>query len=114
MGMAISPCTIPAAGKPSFQLGEDEMEIGMGIHGEPGIAREPIGTAKEIATILLDKILRETQYKKSDEVVVMVNGLGSTPERELLILIKRVQEIQGDGKRSVKGRGEIIVASEAV
>jgi len=93
MGMAISPCTIPAAGKPSFQLGEDEMEIGMGIHGEPGIAREPIGTAKEIATILLDKILRETQYKKSDEVVVMVNGLGSTPEMELFIVNKTVQEI---------------------
>src|SRR5690625_3979454 len=60
MGMAISPCTIPAAGKPSFQLGEDEMEIGMGIHGEPGIERKPIGTAKEIATTLLDKILLET------------------------------------------------------
>src|SRR5690625_3959102 len=93
MGMAISPCTIQAAGKPSCQLGEDEMEIGMGIHGEPGIAREPIGTAKEITTILLDKILRETQYKKSDEVVVMVNGLGSTPEMELFIVNKTVQEI---------------------
>src|SRR5690625_2557218 len=82
-GMAISPCTIPAAGKPSFQLGEDEMEIGMGIHGEPGIAREPIGTAKEITTILLDKILRETQYKKSDEVVVMVNGRSEEHTSEL-------------------------------
>jgi len=93
MGMAISPCTIPAAGKPSFQLGEDEMEIGMGIHGEPGIERKPIGTAKEIATTLLDKILLETEYKENDEVVVMINGLGSTPEMELFIVNKTVQKI---------------------
>ncbi|HLS60969.1 MAG TPA: dihydroxyacetone kinase subunit DhaK [Virgibacillus sp.] len=92
MGMAISPCTIPAAGKPSFQLGEDEMEIGMGIHGEPGIERKPIGTAKEIATTLLDKILLETEYKENDEVVVMINGLGSTPEMELFIVNKTVQK----------------------
>lgn len=93
MGMAISPCTIPAAGKPSFQLEEKEMEIGMGIHGEPGIERKPLGTAKEIATELLDKILRETEYKEHDEVVIMVNGLGSTPEMELFIVNKTVQEI---------------------
>src|SRR5690625_6755538 len=92
MGMAISPCTMPAGGESSFQRGEDEMEIGMGTDDEPGIERKPIGTAKEIATTLLDKILLETEYKENDEVVVMINGLGSTPEMELFIVNKTVQK----------------------
>lgn len=93
MGMSISSCTIPAAGKASFVLGENEMEIGMGIHGEPGIERKNMRTADEIAEELTYKILGELDLTENDEVAVMVNGLGSTPEMELYILNKRVQEI---------------------
>jgi phosphoenolpyruvate---glycerone phosphotransferase subunit DhaK len=93
MGMALTPCTIPAAGKPGFEIGEKEMEIGMGIHGEPGIAREEIRTANEIAIELTDKILKDGIHKSGDEVAVMINGLGSTPLMELYILHAKVSEI---------------------
>ncbi|QDP41323.1 dihydroxyacetone kinase subunit DhaK [Radiobacillus deserti] len=92
MGMALSPCTVPASGKPSFELAEDEMEIGIGIHGEPGIERKTIATADEIAEELTGKILEDMDYTSS-EVAVMVNGLGSTPEMELFILNGKVQDI---------------------
>lgn len=96
MGMAISPCTIPAAGKPSFHLAEDEMEIGMGIHGEPGIMRKSLTSADQIATELTEKILDDIELLENDEVAVMINGLGSTPEMELFIVNKKVQEILQD------------------
>lgn len=95
MGMSMSSCTIPAVGKPGFELGENEMEIGMGIHGEPGIEKTEIKPAKEIAKILIDKILDD--YKASGiemegaEVALMVNGLGATPLMELYILNGNVQ-----------------------
>ena len=91
MGMAISPCTVPAAGKPGFELPEDEMEIGIGIHGEPGTHRAKIATADEIAKTLLDKILADIDYKNS-EVVVLVNGMGATPLMELYIINNFVQD----------------------
>ncbi|KRG15374.1 dihydroxyacetone kinase [Virgibacillus soli] len=91
MGMALTPCTVPAAGKPSFQLDENEMEIGIGIHGEPGIERKKIGKAAEIASELTEKIVRDREF--SGEVAVMINGLGATPEMELYILNKNVQKI---------------------
>ena len=91
MGMAMSPCTLPAVGKPGFILEENEIEIGMGIHGEPGVERTNVKTAKEIAQILLDKILEDYDYYNS-EVAVLVNGLGGTPLMELYILNKEVQE----------------------
>lgn len=91
MGMALTPCIVPAAGTPSFELAEDEMEIGMGIHGEPGINRGAITTADEIAVALTDKILAD--YDFSGEVAVLVNGLGATPAMELYILNKKVQQI---------------------
>ncbi|WP_047981781.1 dihydroxyacetone kinase subunit DhaK [Ornithinibacillus contaminans] len=91
MGMALTPCTVPAAGKPSFQLAENEMEIGMGIHGEPGINRTTIATADEIATTLTEKVLED--YDFSGEVAVLVNGLGATPEMELYIMNKKVHEL---------------------
>lgn len=94
MGMALTPCTVPAAGKPSFQLGEDEMEIGMGIHGEPGINRGSIASAEEIATTLTEEILKD--YDFSGEVAVLVNGLGATPEMELYIVNKRVHALLAD------------------
>lgn len=93
MGMAISPCTIPAAGEPSFTLQESEMEVGIGIHGEPGIERKEIGTADNIASELTEKILDDLDITKNDEVAVMVNGLGATPEMELYIVNKKVQEM---------------------
>lgn len=93
MGMALSSCTIPAAGKPSFTLAENEMEVGMGIHGEPGIERKEMATAKEIANELTGKILADIEINKGDDVALMVNGLGSTTEMELFIVNKEVQNI---------------------
>lgn len=90
MGMAMTPCILPAVGKSGFTLGESEIEIGMGIHGEPGVERTEIKTAKEIAKILLDKILEDFDYSNS-EVAVLVNGLGATPLMELYILNREVQ-----------------------
>lgn len=93
MGMALSPCTVPAAGKPSFELADNEMEVGMGIHGEPGTERKAITTADEIATELTQKILDDMHLSNGDEVAVMVNGLGSTPEMELYIVNGKVNDI---------------------
>ncbi|MDY0404998.1 dihydroxyacetone kinase subunit DhaK [Virgibacillus sp. 179-BFC.A HS] len=93
MGMALTPCTVPAAGTPSFHLEENEMEIGIGIHGEAGIERKPIASADEIANELMEHVLHDLPYRKGDEVAVMVNGLGATPEMELYIINKKVQEI---------------------
>lgn len=90
MGMALTPCVVPAAGKPNFTLAEDEMEIGMGIHGEPGTHREKIKTADEITAHLTEKVLSDLPFKSGDEVAVMVNGLGGTPLMELFIVNKKV------------------------
>ncbi len=92
MGMALTSCVVPAAGKPSFQLDDDEMEIGIGIHGEPGIERKEMATAHAIAKELTEKVLNDRDFSGSD-VAVMVNGLGATPEMELFIVNKSVQEI---------------------
>ncbi|WP_125151996.1 dihydroxyacetone kinase subunit DhaK [Clostridium rectalis] len=93
MGMALTPCTVPAAGKPNFTLDEDEIEIGMGIHGEPGTHREKIRTADEIAQQLVNKILDDMPLDKNNEVAVMINGLAGTPLMELYIINKKVSEI---------------------
>ncbi|MFT8344567.1 MAG: dihydroxyacetone kinase subunit DhaK [Clostridium beijerinckii] len=93
MGMAISSCIVPAAGKPNFTLGENEMEIGIGIHGEPGTHREEIKTADEITEHLMSKILEDIKLSSGEEVAVMVNGLSSTPLMELYIVNKKVNEI---------------------
>ena len=90
MGMALSPCTVPAAGKSSFTLAEDEVEIGMGIHGEPGTHRETIRTADETAEHLLGKILADIALQAGDEVAIMVNGLGGTPLMELYVVNRKV------------------------
>lgn len=93
MGMALTPCIVPAAGKPNFTLGENEMEVGMGIHGEPGTHREELRPADEIVTHLMDKILNDLSTDESSEVAVMINGLGATPLMELFIANKKVNEI---------------------
>ncbi len=92
MGMAMSPCVLPAVGKPGFVLEDNEIEIGMGIHGEPGVERTQVKTAKETAKILLEKILEDYDYTGS-EVAVLVNGLGGTPLMELYILNMEVQKL---------------------
>lgn len=89
MGMALSACTIPANGKPNFELRENEIEVGMGIHGEPGIRRTEIMTSKELANELLSKIFEDFDYTGA-EVGLLVNGLGATPLMELYILNKDV------------------------
>ena len=93
MGMALTSCIVPAAGKANFTLAEDEIEIGMGIHGEPGTHREKISTADNIAEQLVNKILNDITIENGDEVAVMVNGLSGTPLMELYIVNKKVQEI---------------------
>ncbi|RKO62981.1 dihydroxyacetone kinase subunit DhaK [Caldibacillus debilis] len=93
MGMALTPCIVPAAGKPGFELGEKEMEIGMGIHGEPGIEKTEIRPADEIAQTLTDKILDDLKLGEKDKVAVMINGLGGTPLMELYIINRKVAEI---------------------
>ena len=92
MGMSMSSCILPAVGKPGFIIDENEMEIGMGIHGEPGVERTKIQTSKEIAEILLSKILDDYDYTGS-EVALMVNGLGGTALMELYILNKDIHEL---------------------
>ena len=91
MGMAIAPCTVPAAGKHGFTLSEDEVEIGIGIHGEPGTSREKMLSANEAAKRLLDPILADLDYS-GKEVVVLVNGMGATPLMELYIINSFVQD----------------------
>ncbi|MBS6517809.1 MAG: dihydroxyacetone kinase subunit DhaK [Clostridium sp.] len=92
MGMAIRPCTVPAAGQPGFELSDDEMEVGIGIHGEPGTHREPLKKADEIVDLLLDKILADLDYS-GKEVAVMINGSGATPLMELFIVNNHVSDV---------------------
>ena len=93
MGVSLSACTLPRVGHPSFEIAEDEMEIGMGIHGEPGIRRGKIMTAEEITDELMAKILPELMLVPGDETAVLINGLGATPLEEQYIVAKRVYEI---------------------
>lgn len=98
MGVALGPCSLPQTRKPNFELGPDEMEIGMGIHGEPGVARGPLKSANAITDDLLDKILPEMKAARGDRVAVLVNGLGATPLMELYIMMARVkQRLDGEG-----------------
>ncbi len=90
MGIALSPGTIPGEPKASFILGDDEMEIGLGLHGEPGARRGKIQPADEIVDLMMDSILKDLPFKKGDDVCVLVNGLGSTSRLELMIATRRV------------------------
>ncbi len=90
MGVALTSCTVPAVGKPTFEIGENEMEIGMGIHGEAGIHRGPMKSADEIAEILVKNVVDDLPFQKGDEVALLVNSLGGTPPEELYILFRKV------------------------
>jgi dihydroxyacetone kinase-like protein len=93
MGIALSPCTVPAAGKPGFTLAEDEMEVGLGIHGEPGVSKGKIKTADALVEELLDRILTDMPVKSGEEVALLVNGLGATPLMELFIANRHAQAV---------------------
>ena len=93
MGVALTSCTVPAAGSPTFELGEDEMELGVGIHGEPGRTRVPLAPAKEIAEMLVEPILSDLPFESGDGVIAFVNGLGGTPLIELYVMYNEVHKI---------------------
>jgi dihydroxyacetone kinase-like protein len=101
MGVALGPCTVPAAGVPTFTIGDDEMEIGMGIHGERGVRRSKLEPADVIADRLLDAVMAELALEPGSRVAVMVNGLGATPSEELYILFRRVHQRLADREVSV-------------
>ena len=91
MGVALAPCSLPETRRPNFEIGDDEIEIGMGIHGEPGVARGTLRPADAIVDEMMDRILGEMGAAGGDRVAVLVNGLGSTPLMELYIMNRRVK-----------------------
>jgi len=95
MGMALTSCTVPTAGKPTFELGEDEMEIGIGIHGEPGRRRVKLASAAEIAEMLASPIVEDLGLKSGEQVLAMVNGMGGTPLIELYVVFDALNRILG-------------------
>src|SRR5690606_38992717 len=96
MGMALTSCTVPTAGKPTFELGENEMEIGIGIHGEPGRQRLPLASADEITEMLVTPILEDLPFRRGDQVLAFVNGMGGTPLMELYIVFRQLHRILSD------------------
>lgn len=96
MGVALTACTPPAKGSPLFELGEDEIEFGVGIHGEPGRERRKLASADQIVDDLLDAIVPDLPYETGDRVALMVNGLGGTPISELYILFRRAHQVLAD------------------
>ena len=92
LGVAVSPCILPEAGKPTFEINDDEIEIGMGIHGEPGIKREKLRKADPLTDDLCKRILDDFKLNDKDQVCIMINSLGATPLEELYIISKRVHE----------------------
>ncbi len=92
MGAALTPCTVPQAGKPTFEIADDEMEMGMGIHGEPGVWRGKLRKADEIAAEIMDHLLADQPLGKGDKVSPLINSLGATPPEELYILYRYVKQ----------------------
>ena len=93
MGMALTPCTVPQSGRPSFVLADDEMELGIGIHGEPGRRRVQLAAADEITALLMEPLFRDLPFRSGDEVLLFVNGMGGTPLLELYIVYRKAAEI---------------------
>jgi dihydroxyacetone kinase-like protein len=96
IGAALTPCTVPQAGRPTFSIAEDEMEMGMGIHGEPGVWRGKLRPADAVANEMLDYLLTDMPLARGDRVSVLVNSLGATPPEELYILYRVVAARLGD------------------
>jgi len=96
MGMALTACTPPAKGSPLFELGDDEIEMGVGIHGEPGRSREKLASANEIIDQMLEAVVTDLPYSSGDDVALMINGLGGTPISELYILYGRAHQQLAD------------------
>jgi dihydroxyacetone kinase-like protein len=96
IGVALSPCTVPQAGKPTFTIGDDEIEMGMGIHGEPGIWRDRLRSADAIVDEMTDRLLADAPLSRGDRVGVLVNSLGATPLEELFIMYRRLARRLGD------------------
>ncbi|MFI9010206.1 dihydroxyacetone kinase subunit DhaK [Actinosynnema sp. NPDC053489] len=101
MGLALTPCTVPHAGEPSFTLGDDEMELGIGIHGEPGRRRVPVGTAEEMVWALLDPVLEDLPFGEGDRVLLFTNSMGGTPLIELYVA-------HGIAERLLAERGVVV------
>lgn len=93
IGVALSPCIIPEVGKPTFTIGEDEMEIGMGIHGEKGIVRDKLQPADDVTAAMMEKLLADAELEQGSEVAVMINGLGATPLEELYVVFSKVHQL---------------------
>ena len=93
MGLALTACTVPHAGKPSFELSENEMELGIGIHGEPGRKRVPLASADEITAMLMEPVLSDLPFKSGESIVLFVNGMGGTPLIELYIIYRKAAQI---------------------
>ncbi|HLH71020.1 MAG TPA: dihydroxyacetone kinase subunit DhaK [Candidatus Dormibacteraeota bacterium] len=93
MGMALTPCTVPAAGRPTFELGDDEMEIGIGIHGEPGRERMKLEPADRVVDRLIEPVLQDLPFRRGDRVLAFVNGMGGTPLIELYVVTRRVAQV---------------------
>ena len=93
MGVALSSCVVPEVGRATFTIGDDEMEIGMGIHGEPGIRRGKLQTADAVVDEMLEPLLAELNLARGDSVAVLVNGLGGTPKEELYVLYRRLHSL---------------------
>lgn len=104
MGVALTPCTVPHIGKPSFTLADDEIEFGVGIHGEPGRKRIKMESADKITEMLMEPIISDLPFKAGDKVLLFVNGLGGTPLVELYIIFRKAQEI-------AKAHGLVVVRS---
>jgi dihydroxyacetone kinase/dihydroxyacetone kinase-like protein len=115
-GVALSPMTLPSVGRPTFELPEGEMELGMGIHGEAGVSRSPLAPADDVADTLLDTILTDMPMPTGARVVVLLNGLGATPQEELYVLYRRVHERLKDAGVQVHRPyiGEFVTSLEMV
>lgn len=96
MGVALTPCVVPHAGEPSFELADDEIELGTGIHGEPGRTRTKLVSADEVVDLLLEPILADLPFGEGDRTLLFVNGMGGTPLVELYILFRRAAEVLGE------------------
>ena len=96
MGMALTPCTVPQAGEPTFQLEDNEMEIGIGIHGEPGRERLPLESADEITQRLVNAVVEDLPFRRGDDVLLFVNGMGGTPLMELYIVYRAAERLLAD------------------